>query len=228
MKIYIKTYSVGNSTVFPIYDENISEEEIISAILASWEQFSYVSEERDTWTPEDQKFLGVPPNLYLGLIPKANKSVRLGCEKITSTNPVIEVREFNGWLIIRWRYTQIHGINNPKIDKGWFFCLKDDEDGKFKPVTIPEHYTIGSETGSIIANVKECDLLYPAFQNPWPWPLLGLEKYMGIGKLNALMKVNDSNPLTILLRSPQPYKGLGIQITAELTTIRKLLIAELY
>jgi hypothetical protein len=34
--------------------------------------------------------------------------------------------------------------------------------------------------------------------------------------LNYLLEASDSNPITILARSPHPWRGLGKQIAAEL------------
>lgn len=72
----------------------------------------------------------------------------------------------------------------------------------------------------------------PIYKDLWPWVLLGIDKTRenSLRRLIATQKLvdliserADANPLTILMRSPQPYRGLGFQIAKKLEEIREIL-----
>lgn len=54
------------------------------------------------------------------------------------------------------------------------------------------------------------------FEFPRKWFSAFLEDHPAVTVIDGLLEHSDTNPLSILLRSPQPYKGLAQQIVAKL------------
>lgn len=108
----------------------------------------------------------------------------------------------------------------------WYFCYRDNATQKYQPVQLPEACEI-TEHGDILFAWGTYKLLFPCGKPPWPLPVLGLDgKLKAIGRLNWLNQSADANPVTILCRSPQPYKGLGIQINKEMLDMLANLLSD--
>lgn len=82
-----------------------------------------------------------------------------------------------------------------------------NEDGKFEFVPFPDSYSY-RRNGSIHGD----RIIFRPGEYPYPWVVKYPGRYDVVGRLNYLLQVADSNPATILKRSPQPYKGLGSQV----------------
>ena len=87
-----------------------------------------------------------------------------------------------------------------------FYFLRD---GNWARVSPPASVQV-KQDGTIIAGEVE----WPPFQTDWPNMIKVPGPYIAAGLLSLLVATNDENPLTILERSPQPFKGLAKQVMA--------------
>ena len=82
----------------------------------------------------------------------------------------------------------------------------DHVEGRFL-AEIDQHGTISMTEG----------LTFSAGEWPWPLPLMSMSQEMrAYGILQKLLKPGDANPLTNLIGSPPPYRGVGFQISEEI------------
>jgi len=84
---------------------------------------------------------------------------------------------------------------------------------------VPEQLEIGSD-GSIVGD----GIYFKPLTEVWPLPVFDFAKYEPLGRLNYELNVNDLHTLTILIRSPQPYQGMGRQIANRFWEVRDTLV----
>lgn len=126
------------------------------------------------------------------------------------------------WFVIRKR-------NEPAFI---FFYIR--QDGSFLPVFPSKKISVQPHSGTLGCfdfNGEEIKIT-PYIRDLWPWILLGTEGMAKIIRkrkealpiLNELISdKSEVNPLTMLIRSAQPYRGLGLQIGKKLEEIKKIL-----
>lgn len=91
--------------------------------------------------------------------------------------------------------------------------------GDLQIMPVPDQYDVNQE-GNIIGE----RMLFTEDDRHYPWMIRHPGRYDALGRLNYLLKSSESNTLTILTRSPQPYKGMGYQIIDQLNELRALVI----
>lgn len=91
--------------------------------------------------------------------------------------------------------------------------------GDLQVMPVPDRYDVDRE-GNIIGE----RLLFTPDDRHYPWMLRHPGRYDALGRLNYLLNSSDSNALTILTRSPQPYKGMGHQIIDQLKELKNLTV----
>ena len=125
-------------------------------------------------------------------------------------SPDIGVVTADNWAVIRL------GKNIAPETKRWIFCFKDD-DGVFGEISLPQGWELNVHNGEIA--VPAMDVTFAPYEYPWPYQAQKPEMCLSIALLEKLLEGGKTNPLTILLQSPQPYKGLAAQINKQLSGI---------
>ncbi len=132
----------------------------------------------------------------------------------------------SNWLSIRMNVPQ-----KPHL----FFYYRGTPELQFEPVFTRLGMEINHERGIIVIDFlgQKMEITsVPIHEGLWPWVLLGIDdtREKLIRRLIAIQKLvefigekTDTNPLSILIRSPQPYRGLGFQIAEKLEEIKNLL-----
>jgi hypothetical protein len=143
----------------------------------------------------------LPNKFYKEFFPDIDFTVRNFDEE--KNLPWVEVRRGKLWGAFRTDF------ESPAV-----FGFRDSENEPFTKVEVPDCYTAD---GWDILGYK---VRYNPSEKPWPWPVKYPWKFDVFGRLNTLLKSSEDNPITILMRSPQPYRGIGRQITKELEELR--------
>lgn len=118
------------------------------------------------------------------------------------------------WVDEGWAVADVEGLD-------WLFAKRGSSG--YVLVSLPEGLTISIDSGDIEGE----GVIYPAFRFPWPRPLWEGGKYAELGalynelrdiaaKLDKANSADKIQPLQIICSSPQPYKGLGHQLRAQL------------
>ena len=124
-------------------------------------------------------------------------------------SPDIGVVASNDWAVIRLR-------TEPHYRKKWKFCFKDD-DGVFGEIKLPQGWNLDVNNGEI--HVPTIGVTFAPYKYPWPYQVQKPDMCLSIALLEKLLKGGKTNPITILLQSQQPYKGLAAQIIEQLFPI---------
>ena len=131
------------------------------------------------------------------------------------------------WLLIRMGVPQ-----KPHL----FFYYRSTPKLEFEPVFPRPDTEINYEKETIVVDFlgqKMEITAAPLYEGLWPWVLLGideireklLKRIIAVERLQHFLgdKKNETNPLSILIHSPQPYRGLGFQIAKIMEEIKNLL-----
>ncbi len=140
---------------------------------------------------------------------------------------------------------QMHGPNWLSIRMGvpqkphlffYYRYYRSTPELEFEPVFPCPDTEINHERETIIVDFlgqKMEITAAPRHEGLWPWILLGideireklLKRVIAIEKLQYFLgdKKSETNPLSILIHSPQPYRGLAFQIVEKLKEIKNLL-----
>lgn len=191
----------------------LSDEEFVSRVVESWEKSRQLVLEgkKSEWHVLNDGF-SIPDleELLMG-----EERVLIECN---SCQPKIKVKvePSNCWMIIRFVWT-LEDI--AKQAQGFFICFRSLSDLPWEFLRNTETVSIDSD-GVIRIWRGGLKLMFPAFIPPWPEPMKFPERYYALGALNAILEEEDANPLTILLNTDQPYKGLAKQLAGTLEKIR--------
>ncbi len=216
MKVYVSTFGALHEERG--FHADVPLEDFVAHVLDSYSKSDSMKLGPHKWIDTEDGHFRAPEGLYRALIPEAQRLLK-DCQ------PMIEVLEYDtNWLIIHWIW--LTNIPERGEKTGWLFCWRDNEEKPYGLLVIHPSCSIDRVNGSITVDYQHQKLVFPAFEYPWPWPLIDPIKYVVHGKLNALLEPADDNPLTILLRSPRPYKGIGAQLVGRLQAIRDLLSSQ--
>jgi hypothetical protein len=138
-----------------------------------------------------------------------------------SCQPIFRIYEMDNWLVIKWQYSEPSITKSSTDLQGWFFFHYEVGSG-YRLIDIPESCKVDPVTGNIAVKTNINVTLVKAFSPPWPNPLLE-DRYAAIGLLDKLMQLREENPLSILLKSQQPYSGLAKQVVEELQRVKGFL-----
>lgn len=148
------------------------------------------------------------------------KSISVNDEEPPDTiYPKIKARMGETWAYITVKVPMIYGKEQPPIQ---MFAFKQ-ADGDLREVQLPEGLHIEGDH----PNLRGDEVLYPVGKFPWPLPVVEPKRYEELGKLylaieaaaSSLQQViepEETNPLRIIRKSPQPYRGLGEQLRQQI------------
>jgi hypothetical protein len=136
--------------------------------------------------------------------------------KFFSCQPIFRLHEVENWLAIKWLYSEVN-LSGP-IKEGWFFFHYEIGTG-YRLVDIPRCCKIDPVTGDITVTSNANSVPVKAFTPSWPSPLLE-DRYLAIGLLDKMMQPREESPLSILVKSAQPYSGLAKQVLEDLQKVK--------
>lgn len=121
-------------------------------------------------------------------------------DDITFFRPFVELARGRGWLAIRI------------AREDWYFFFEE-------PAGLLECPLCEEMSVDAWGNIRVGSVTYQAFVGTWPIMVSQPGPYVARGLLLELLETSDENPLTILERSPWPYKGLAKQLRAKIASI---------
>jgi hypothetical protein len=121
------------------------------------------------------------------------------------------------WLVLSIR------IEREGKEEPWLFYYRKDSESPYELVPIPEKWYVDTIGRIHIPIGKNYDIVsHDDERGIYPWLLFNPELYSAFLWLNQFIKAYPSSALYILLHSPQPYKGLGMQVKDGLQEISAL------
>lgn len=151
--------------------------------------------------------------------PEEYESITCGPDELMS--PRIQAHMSENWAYVEFEVT---GENEGNINLARIFTFRSAA-GRLEEVALPKDLTTDKEDH--YPDLRGEGILYPAGRFPWPLPIIEPERYEELGRLyfeieriaaslNGCADVGKTNPLDILRKSPQPYKGLAEQVTEKI------------
>jgi len=141
--------------------------------------------------------------------------------KFFACQPIFRLYEVDNWLVIKWLYSENDVAKSPTEAQGWFFYHFEIGSG-YRLIDIPRCCKVDSPTGDIAITTNTNVTVIKSFSPSWPNQLLE-DRYAAIGLLDKIMQLREENPLSILIKSSQPYCGLAKQVVEELQRVRECL-----
>ena len=109
------------------------------------------------------------------------------------------------WVTVSWN---LHTADNYHSDGFLFGYRSGDRPFEYMQIDegVVDHATgdLSIPFGTLPHGPHTLRLVFPAYQNPWPYPLLGLMKdpvWVAHGTLNTILEPGNENALTALLQS---------------------------
>lgn len=174
---------------------------------------------RQEWRKE-APFFSAPVGFYYHLgnatprQPSTATVQNLGC-----CQPFFDVNaSHRGWLVIRWRYQDMPPEPGCS-ERGIIFARDTKGEGRYTTITPPEHWTINEEDGTICPAGTWATAVHPTDPG-WPELLYAPKELAPLVTILSLLVRDDTNPLTMLMNAPQPWRGLGKQIARQLEAAR--------
>lgn len=134
--------------------------------------------------------------------------------------PVGEVK-FPKWIIVQWEYSL--KPNNVEKRSGFIFAKFDTEKRTHVVVHPDQRYIEVTENGAILLKAGQRPGTFTAADRFWPEAMVDPVKTAVLLRLSDVLQREDSAPLAALIRSPQPYKKLGLELQKELQRAINLL-----
>lgn len=211
-----------------VYQKNVNYKEF-KRILATYlfenrqnADYQHVYDEGN----REKQFTEIANNFFLEFLPEANQHPLFERFFVENNQVNIEKLPFISiTLTDRWAVAYIGSKANKISEFVFFFDL--DMGGRFTEIKLPNKLKIdgySSLTGIDESTGLDANVSFPFDRPPWPWPVLNPDKYWALGELNWLMESHDDNPLTGIIRSPQPVKTAGHQISKRLREIYTRLV----
>lgn len=174
---------------------------------------------RDWWTQTVKGYhMPLTGDLYGVLAMPPNEKEPLNY-KFVSCQPIFRLYEVDTWLAVKWLYSEPNLVATSKED--WFFLHFEIGSG-YRLVDVPRCCKVDPVTGDItITNNMNINTVR-AFTPSWPDALLE-DRFIALGLIDKLLQLREENPLSILLKSSQPYSGLAKQVVEELQRIKNSL-----
>lgn len=115
---------------------------------------------------------------------------------------------FGDFLILRWQWESGFDSSRPKdVDEfGWILARKSSD---------LYHVLTFNDLCYLIADQKGWNLIFEFKVNAIKQAIKDVREVAG-----TLLTPRDENPLTMVIKSPQPYRGAGMQIAGRIEDIR--------
>lgn len=121
------------------------------------------------------------------------------------------------WLVLSIRIEQ-EGKEEP-----WLFYYRKDFESPYELVRIPDTWYVDTIGRIHVPFGKTYDVIsHDDERGIYPWLVLNPELYAAFLWLNRFIQSAPAEALSILLHSPQPFKGLGLQMKDGLGEISEL------
>lgn len=179
------------------------------------------------WRHVEHGFCIPPDSSYaLALLPPEERG-QISDVSMVKVVPAITLKltDYAGeWATIRWFWSvEWLGRNAPPDDTPgsgllFFYRLSDDVD--FQPVKPHCRCLVDPSLCTVTINYCGTLVEFSSDLSDWPRMVSDAEVYLARHLAEQMLEEGDANPLTILLRSPQPYRGLAEQIIAQLEVVR--------
>jgi len=137
--------------------------------------------------------------------------------------PIFRLYEVENWVVVKWLYseTNLAGSLDPH---GWFFYHFEIGDG-YHLIDVPRCCKVDPLNGDITVTTPTNITVVRAFSPSWPNQLLE-DRFAAILLLDKMMQLREESPLSILLKSSQPYSGLAKQVVEELQKVKRCLVTK--
>lgn len=126
------------------------------------------------------------------------------------------------WMVMHWLddTRDYQGL-------GFLFAYRKERTDEWEPVDPGSNsdvaWEVDATSGNLIGSANNGGrLFFPAWQANWPDALINVKERScyADGVLKSLLLPADDNPLTALLKSPQPYKGHATRL---MKTIKRII-----